>query len=84
MRSPVPGRTPILTGMHEFGLPLPLSLPPDTRRDLDDLADATGRLPEDLAREAVRRHLDDEARRVRSAGQRLASAHAGLLQRLGE
>lgn len=84
MRSPVPGPPPILTGMHDFGLPLTIPLPPDLRRDLDDLADATGRLPEDIAREAVRRHLDDEARRVRSAGQRLASAHADLLKRLGE
>ncbi|MFD3499989.1 hypothetical protein ACFWWT_08000 [Streptomyces sp. NPDC058676] len=66
--------------MHEF----PLPLPPDVRQDLDDLADATGRLPEDIAREAVRRYLDDEARRVRAAGERLASAHADLLKRLGE
>ncbi|GAA4001270.1 MULTISPECIES: hypothetical protein [Streptomyces] len=66
--------------MHE----LTLRLDPSDGRALDDLADACGRLPEDIAREAVRRYLDEEARGVRSVGERLASAHAGLLRRLGE
>ncbi|MFI6011496.1 hypothetical protein ACIBAG_22215 [Streptomyces sp. NPDC051243] len=66
--------------MHE----LTLRLTPAVRRSLDDLADAQGRTVEDLAEEAVRSHLDEEAGRVRSVAERLAAAHADLLRRLGE
>jgi predicted transcriptional regulator len=66
--------------MHE----LTLRLDPSDGLALDDLADACGRLPEDIAREAVRRYLDEEAQRVCREGERLASAHADLLRRLGE
>ncbi|MGW6733342.1 CopG family ribbon-helix-helix protein [Streptomyces sp. NPDC055013] len=66
--------------MHE----LTVRLDPATRQSLDDLADATGRRPEDIAQEAVRKYLDDEARRVRSVAERLGAAHADLLRRLGE
>ena len=51
---------------------------------LDDLADASGRPPEDIAREAVHRYLREEAQHVLSVGERLAVAHADLLRRLGE
>ncbi|MGW3018412.1 hypothetical protein [Streptomyces longwoodensis] len=50
---------------------------------LDDLADATGRRPEDLVTEAVAAHLRAEEARVRAVAERLADAHAGLLERLG-
>ncbi|WP_409471825.1 hypothetical protein [Streptomyces sp. HC307] len=63
---------------------LTLRITPDLRQALDDLADACGRRPEDLALEAVRRHLQDEGARVRSTAERLAAAHADLLRRLGE
>ncbi|MFD9000620.1 hypothetical protein ACFV0T_06500 [Streptomyces sp. NPDC059582] len=59
-------------------------LDPATARDLDDLADARGRLPRDLVEEAVRGYLRAETERVRSVGERLAVAHADLLRRLGE
>ncbi|MFI9613738.1 hypothetical protein ACIHCM_19070 [Streptomyces sp. NPDC052023] len=66
--------------MRELTLPLP----DDLRRALDDLADACGRRPEDIALDAVRAHLRDEGALVRAAAERLASAHADLLRRLGE
>lgn len=59
-------------------------LGPDLGQALDDLADATGQPPEEIAREAVRRYVDAEAARVLTAGERLAAAHADLLRRLGE
>ncbi|MGV9630826.1 ribbon-helix-helix protein, CopG family [Streptomyces sp. NPDC003487] len=59
-------------------------LGPDLGQALDDLADATGRPPEEIVREAVRRYVDAEAARVLAAGERLAEAHADLLRRLGE
>ncbi|MER6786006.1 hypothetical protein [Streptomyces sp. NPDC000658] len=61
-----------------------LSLPPDLGRALDDLADATGRRPEDIALDAVRDRLRAEEARVRGEAERLALAHADLLRRLGE
>ncbi|MEV0741782.1 hypothetical protein AB0I51_38935 [Streptomyces sp. NPDC050549] len=72
--------------MHQLPLahPLRLDLAPDLRHALDDLADATGRLPEDLVREAVGRYLDDEGALVRAVAERLAADHADLLRRLGE
>ena len=66
--------------MYEFTL----RLDPDAGRALDDLADACGRASEDLARDAVRRYLDEEARRVRVVAEGLGAAHADLLRRLGE
>ncbi|POX49428.1 hypothetical protein C3489_24875 [Streptomyces sp. Ru71] len=63
---------------------LTLALDPALREALDDLADATGRRPEEVAREAVRRYVGEEAARVRAAAERLAGAHAELLRRLGE
>lgn len=59
-------------------------LAPDLQQALDDLADATGRPPEDLVRDAVGRYLEEEGAPVRAAAGRLAVAHAGLLRRLGE
>jgi predicted transcriptional regulator len=69
-----------LGGMHEFTLPLPVAL----WRELEDLADATGRRPEDIALDAVRHQVAQEASRVRVTAESLAGAHAGLLRRLGE
>lgn len=66
--------------MHE----LPLRLPPDLRQQLDDLADATGRSPEDLALDAVTRRVAKEASAVMVTAEVLADAHADLLRRLGE
>ncbi len=66
--------------MNEFTI----SLPPDVRRELDDLADATGRLPEDIARDAVLHRLERESSAVRGTAESLAGAHADLLRRLGE
>ncbi|WP_328682988.1 ribbon-helix-helix domain-containing protein [Streptomyces sp. NBC_01261] len=63
---------------------LHLELDPGLRQALDDLADATGRPPEDLVRDAVGRYLDEEGAAVRAAAERLAVAHADLLRRLGE
>ncbi|MFI5882183.1 CopG family ribbon-helix-helix protein [Streptomyces sp. NPDC051554] len=63
---------------------LHVDLDPALRQALDDLADATGRPPEDLVRDAVGRYLDEEGALVRAAAGRLAVAHAGLLRRLGE
>ncbi|MEV2215335.1 hypothetical protein AB0H86_28555 [Streptomyces sp. NPDC050997] len=61
-----------------------LRLDPLAGQALDDIADACGRPPEALAREAVARYLDEELVRVRAVGERLAVAHADLLRRLGE
>lgn len=66
--------------MHELTLPLTV----DLRQAVDDLADACGRPPEDIARDAVRAYLRAEGAAVRAAAERLASAHADLLRRLGE
>jgi predicted transcriptional regulator len=63
---------------------LTLHLPPDLRRELDDLADATGRRPEDIALEAVTLRVAREASPVRVRAEVLAIAHADLLRRLGE
>jgi len=61
-----------------------LSLDPDLRHALEDLADATGRTVEDLVGEAVRRYAEGERGRVLEVAGRLGAAHAGLLKRLGE
>ncbi|MFC8362452.1 hypothetical protein ACFUIY_21610 [Streptomyces griseorubiginosus] len=61
-----------------------LHLDPDTGQALADLADACGRRPEDLAREAVRRYLREEEEPVRAVAEDLARRHADLLRRLGE
>lgn len=63
---------------------LAMGLDPVDRQRLDDLADACGRRPEDIVADAVRRHLDEEAGRVRAVAERLAASHADLLRRLGE
>ncbi|MCX4762498.1 hypothetical protein OG562_16240 [Streptomyces sp. NBC_01275] len=73
-----PARSP----SPSFSLTLPLA--PALRHALDDLADATGRRPEDVALDAVRARLGEEEARVRGAAERLAVAHADLLRRLGE
>jgi predicted transcriptional regulator len=64
--------------------PLTLPLPPDLGHALEDLADATGRRPQELALDAVRECLRAEEARVRGVAERLAGAHADLLRRLGE
>ncbi|MFI6035702.1 hypothetical protein ACIBBD_16310 [Streptomyces sp. NPDC051315] len=66
--------------MHELTLPLPAGL----WEELQDLADATGRRPEDIALDAVRHAVAQEASRVRVTAGLLADAHADLLRRLGE
>ncbi|MGW1356727.1 hypothetical protein ACWHLZ_09450 [Streptomyces chartreusis] len=63
---------------------LVLRLDPAARRELDDLADATGRLPEDIALDAVLDRLARESSAVRGTAESLAGAHADLLRRLGE
>ncbi|MEV8430466.1 hypothetical protein [Streptomyces chartreusis] len=63
---------------------LVLHLDPAARRELDDLADATGRLPEDIALDAVLDRLACESSTVRGTAESLAGAHADLLRRLGE
>jgi predicted transcriptional regulator len=63
---------------------LTVPFPSDVGRALEDLADATGRSPEDLVLDAVRERLAKEASRVRVAAEVLADAHADLLRRLGE
>ncbi|MGW0866817.1 MULTISPECIES: hypothetical protein [Streptomyces] len=63
---------------------LTIPLPPHVRQELDDLADATGRLPEDIALDAVLHQLARESSPVRVAAESLAGAHADLLRRLGE
>ncbi|MCT9077252.1 hypothetical protein [Streptomyces fulvoviolaceus] len=66
--------------MHE----LTLHLDPAAGQALEDLADACGRPPEDIAREAVDRYLHEESTLVRAVGERIAREHADLLRRLGE
>ncbi|MEU6090633.1 hypothetical protein ABZ865_28255 [Streptomyces sp. NPDC047085] len=61
-----------------------LRLDTAVRRELDDLADATGRLPEDIALDAVLQCLARESSPVRVTAESLAGAHADLLRRLGE
>ncbi|MFE0510449.1 hypothetical protein [Streptomyces sp. NPDC058964] len=61
-----------------------LRLDPATRQALDDLADAQGRTPEDVALDAVHRYLRQEGAAVLAVAERLAGAHADLLRRLGE
>ncbi|MGW4751565.1 hypothetical protein [Streptomyces chartreusis] len=63
---------------------LVLHLDRAARRELDDLADATGRLPEDIALDAVLDRLARESSVVRGTAESLAGAHADLLRRLGE
>ncbi|MFF8399251.1 CopG family ribbon-helix-helix protein [Streptomyces sp. NPDC016172] len=63
---------------------LDLPLDPALRTALDDLADAQGRTPEELALEAVRGYLRQEDGRVRAVAEGLARHHADLLRRLGE
>ncbi|MFD5859039.1 hypothetical protein [Streptomyces chartreusis] len=63
---------------------LVVRLDPAARRELDDLADATGRLPEDIALDAVLDRLVRESSTVRGTAESLAGAHAELLRRLGE
>ncbi|MFD5011879.1 hypothetical protein [Streptomyces chartreusis] len=63
---------------------LVVRLDPAARRELDDLADATGRLPEDIALDAVLDRLARESSAVRDTAESLAGAHADLLRRLGE
>ncbi|WP_330458108.1 acyl-CoA dehydrogenase family protein [Streptomyces sp. NBC_00820] len=70
--------------MRDTTVDLALPLAPATRRALDDLADASGRGAEELAREAVRRYLEQEGAPVRAQAERLARRHADLLRRLGE
>ncbi|MGW8781666.1 hypothetical protein ACWGNM_26900 [Streptomyces sp. NPDC055796] len=52
--------------------------------ELADLADATGRSPEDVARDAVLQYLRNERARVAAAASRLAQRHDALLKRLGQ
>jgi predicted transcriptional regulator len=61
-----------------------LRLDPALRQALDDLADARGLMPEEIAEEAVRKHLHAEGMLVRSLAERIAKEHAELLRRLGE
>ncbi|WP_329338625.1 hypothetical protein OG866_27215 [Streptomyces sp. NBC_00663] len=63
---------------------LTLHLPAGLRQELDDLADATGRRPEDIALDAVLHRVAEEASPVRMRAGVLALAHADLLRRLGE
>ncbi|MGW0821503.1 hypothetical protein [Streptomyces sp. NPDC002845] len=63
---------------------LTLHLDAATRQALDDLADAQGRTPEEVAREAVRGQLHAEGALVRAHAERLAKTHTELLRRLGE
>ncbi|MEV3971005.1 hypothetical protein AB0K68_23085 [Streptomyces sp. NPDC050698] len=63
---------------------LVLSLDPALRAALDDIADAQGRTPEEVALAAVRAHLRQEDGRVRAVAEGLARHHADLLRRLGE
>ncbi|MER6447468.1 hypothetical protein DEJ51_12255 [Streptomyces venezuelae] len=53
------------------------------REECADLADATGRSPEELALDALRALLRAERGRVGAEAQRLARQHAPLLKRLG-
>ncbi|WP_030771729.1 hypothetical protein [Streptomyces sp. NRRL F-2664] len=60
-----------------------IALSGDEWAELADLADATGRRPEDVVREAVRARLRAERDEVAAAAARLAGRHAPLLRRLG-
>ncbi|AQT72701.1 MULTISPECIES: hypothetical protein [Streptomyces] len=60
-----------------------IRLPGADRAELGDLADATGRTPEDVVQEAVRAHLRAEREKIAEAAGRLAEQHAPLLRRLG-
>ncbi|MCW8381611.1 hypothetical protein [Streptomyces justiciae] len=62
---------------------LTLHLPYGLRQELDDLADATGHRPEDIALDAVLHRVAKEASPVRVWAETLADAHADLLRRLG-
>ncbi|WP_432119326.1 CopG family ribbon-helix-helix protein [Streptomyces sp. bgisy032] len=64
------------------GLSVPLD--PALHEALDDLADAQGRTPQEVALDAVRAHLRADGARVRTVAEGLARAHAELLRRLGE
>ena len=66
--------------MSELRLPLD----PGLRRALDDLADAQGRPPEEVALDAVRAHLRHEETHVLAVAEELARDHADLMRRLGE
>ncbi|MGA5286717.1 hypothetical protein [Streptomyces pseudogriseolus] len=57
---------------------------PALAQALHDLADAQDRSPEDVALDALRRHLHEEGGRVRAVAERIAAEHAELLRRLGE
>ncbi|MGQ5226012.1 hypothetical protein ACW69C_13120 [Streptomyces sp. MN3] len=63
---------------------LVLRLDPEVHQALLDLADAQDRAPEEVAREALRRHLHEEGTLVRAVAERIAREHAELLRRLGE
>ncbi|GAA4549726.1 MULTISPECIES: CopG family ribbon-helix-helix protein [Streptomyces] len=63
---------------------LDLPLDPALRTALDDLADAQGRTPEEVALHAVRAYLSQEGARVRAVAEGLARHHSDLLRRLGE
>ncbi|WP_037836661.1 hypothetical protein [Streptomyces sp. NRRL S-244] len=54
------------------------------RAELADLADASGRTPEDVAYDAVRQYLRAERARVGGEAARLAQRHDALLKRLGQ
>ncbi|MFI6005627.1 hypothetical protein ACIA98_35410 [Streptomyces sp. NPDC051366] len=54
------------------------------RAGLADLADASGRTPEEVAQEAVRQYLQQERARVGSEAARLAQRHQALLKRLSQ
>ncbi|MFF3862971.1 hypothetical protein [Streptomyces sp. NPDC002209] len=54
------------------------------RAGLADLADASGRTPEEVAQEAVRQYLRQERARVGSEAARLAQRHHVLLKRLSQ
>ncbi|WP_328621356.1 hypothetical protein [Streptomyces sp. NBC_00354] len=54
------------------------------RAGLADLADASGRTPEEVAQEAVRQYLQQERARVGSEAARLAQRHQVLLKRLSQ
>ncbi|MER7465497.1 hypothetical protein [Streptomyces sp. NPDC097981] len=53
------------------------------RAELADLADASGRTPEETALEAVRQYLRQERARAGGEAARLAQRHGVLLKRLG-
>ncbi|WP_055715540.1 hypothetical protein [Streptomyces torulosus] len=59
-------------------------LDPALHRDLADLADAQGRGPDEVVGEALEAYVRAQGALVRGQAERLASAHAELLRRLGE